>query len=88
MSSVVIGKLDRGLRGELTATLHTDAVPYIAFRHQERDGREGGRLVLKIEEVEPVLTLLIKAKAVAGGAKQHRTIKASQEELEFDRKLF
>jgi hypothetical protein len=86
---IVIGKLDRGARGVLTTTLHNDAVPYIAFRHVERDGREGGRLVVKLEEIETIAALLTKAKAVAGGSKaQHRTVRATQEELELERKLF
>jgi len=44
---------------------------------------------VKLEEIDAVVSLLGKAKALASGSKsQHRTIKASQEELELDRKLF
>ena len=88
-AQIVIGKLDRGVRGAVTATFHDEATPYLAFRHIERDGREGGRLVLKLEEIEAIAALLTKAKAIAGGSKaQHRTVRATHEELELDRKLF
>jgi hypothetical protein len=95
-ASIVIGKLDRGLRGELTATLHNDSAPYVAFRHMERAGREGGRLIVKIEEIETLSKILHTAQAVAGGSKsQHRTVHAEsltqkqiELQLEEDAKLF
>ncbi len=88
-SEIMLGKLDRGLRGSAVATYHPGPVPYVAIRHQERDGREGGRLVVKLEEIDAVVSLLSKAKAIGSGSKaQHRTVRATQEELELDRKLF
>ena len=89
MSEIVLGEIDRQLRGTLKATLHTDPA-YVAFRHIERDGREGGRLLVKLEEIETLSSLLTKAKAVASGAKpaRHSTIRATQEELELDKRLF
>ncbi|MET0793944.1 MAG: hypothetical protein ABW061_20660 [Polyangiaceae bacterium] len=96
MSEIVLGDIDRQLRGALKCTLNTDP-PYVAFRHAERDGREGGRLVVKLDEVDAVVALLTKAKAVAAGSKpaQHRTVRIDARsraqiefELEEDRKLF
>ena len=96
MSEIVLGDIDRQLRGALKCTLNTDP-PYVSFRHAERDGREGGRLVVKLDEVDAVVALLTKAKALASGAKptQHRNIRADERsraqielELEEDRKLF
>lgn len=88
MSEIVIGELDRQLRGSLKCTLNTDPT-YVAFHHIERDGREGGRLVVKIEELDVVIELLIKAKAIASGSKpKHRTLSASEAERELERKLF
>jgi hypothetical protein len=96
MSEIVLGEIDRQLRGSLKCALHTDPA-FIAFRHVERDGREGGRLILKIDEIDTVMSLLTKAKSVASGKKlaTHRTIQADQRsraqielELEEDRKLF
>ncbi|MEI9950606.1 MAG: hypothetical protein WDO74_16920 [Pseudomonadota bacterium] len=96
MSEHELGDIDRQLRGALKCTLNTDP-PYVAFRHSERDGREGGRLVVKLEEVDAVVALLTKAKALATGTKpaQHRNVRVDQRsraqielELEEDRKLF
>ena len=89
-AELVLGRIDRGLRGELIAIFHNAATPYIAFRHVERDGREGGRLVVKLDEIDALLTLLSKAKAITAGSKpaHHRTVRATQEELELDKRLF
>ena len=38
-SEIVLGEIDRLLRGSLRSVLHTD-LAYVAFRHVERDGRE------------------------------------------------
>ena len=96
MSEIVLGEIDRQLRGSLKCTLHTEP-SYLAFRHVERDGRDGGRLIVKLDEVDAVVALLTKAKALAAGSRsaQHRTIRVDQRsraqidlELEEDRKLF
>jgi hypothetical protein len=99
MSDVILGTSDRGARGELRATLCITqrGAEYVDLRHFERgaDGAlvPGKGLALKVDELEPVLVLLTKAKAVLSGAKlpQHRTVTAQAEidrQIEEDRKLF
>lgn len=94
MIDLILGTCDRGDRGELRAALCTTqrGAEYVDLRHFERgaDGAltAGNGLAFKVDELEPVIVLLTKAKAVLAGAKsKHRTVSASRSRAEIDRQL-
>jgi hypothetical protein len=94
VSDLILGTCDRGARGELRAALCTTpkGADFVDLRHFERgsDGlfTAGKGLAFKVDEIEPVIALLTKAKAVLSGAKpKHRTVSAAQSRAEIDRQL-
>ncbi len=96
MSDLVLGTSDRGARGELRITLCVTqrGAEYVDLRHFERGHNgaltPGNGLALKVDEIETVLALLTKSKAVLASAKpaQHRTLSASEAERDLERRLF
>ena len=86
-AAVKLREIDRGANGKLSATLeHTSSRSFVLFSHAKPDGSAGGRLVVLLEEIPVLLDVLRSAQQLASG--KHRTVRASAEELELDRKLF
>jgi len=84
--AVRLREIDRGAHGTLSATLERTSKPFVLFSHSKPDGSAGGRLVVLLEEIPALLEVLRSAQQLASG--KHRTVRATQEELELDRKLF
>jgi len=95
VSDLILGTCDRGTHGELRAALCTSpkGAEYVDLRHfargEDRSLSAGNGMAFKLDELEQVIALLVKAKAILGGAKaKHRTVRATQAELELDKRLF
>lgn len=84
--AVQLREIDRGAKGKLKATLERKSQAFVLFEHKNPDGSPGGRLVVLVEEIPTMLDVLRSASQLA--SPKHRTIRATPEELELDRKLF
>lgn len=86
---VQLREIDRGANGKLRAVLRREPKKFVLFEHMNPDGTKGGRLVVQIDEIPVMLDVLRSAQHLANAKPaQHRTVRATVEELETDRKLF